>query len=129
MSKEKKIKYIEGGQDKDRLLIVQKMIATGFSSRAIREWIGKEYEVGQSQQYKVLKAARLDMAEHSRMEREELLAMNNARLEEILMRTFKNDDNKNALKAIDLINKTNGIYNAEESSNQGTQTIKIKFGE
>ena len=105
------------------------MIATGFSSRAIREFIGKEYEVGQSQQYKVLKAARLDMAEHSRMEREELLAMNNARLEEILMRTFKNDDNKNALKAIDLINKTNGIYNAEESSNQGTQTIKIKFGE
>lgn len=129
MSKEKKIKYIEGGQDKDRLLIVQKMIATGFSSRAIRKWIGEEYEVGQSQQYKVLKAARLDMAEHSRMEREELLAMNNARLEEILMRTFKNDDNKNALKAIDLINKTNGIYNAEESSNQGTQTIKIKFGE
>lgn len=129
MSKEKKTKYIEGGQDKDRLLIVQKMIATGFSSRAIRKWIGEEYEVGQSQQYKVLKAARLDMAEHSRMEREELLAMNNARLEEILMRTFKNDDNKNALKAIDLINKTNGIYNAEESSNQGTQTIKIKFGE
>ena len=36
MSKEKKTKYIEGGQDKDRLLIVQKMIATGFSSRAIK---------------------------------------------------------------------------------------------
>lgn len=129
MSKEKKTKYIEGSQDKDRLLIVQKMIASGFSSRVIREWLGKEYNIGQSQQYKVLRAARLDMAEHNKMEKEELIAVNNARLEEIFMRTFQGDDQKNALKALEIINKMNGLYEKEESNGNTDMNIKIKFGE
>ena len=110
-------------------MIVQKMIAKGFSSRAIREWLGKTYDIGQSQQYKVLRAARLDMAEQNKMEKEEIVAINNARLEELVMKTFNMDDNKNAIKAIDLINKTNGIYNKEESSGDKDMNIKIKFGE
>lgn len=130
MSKESKLNFIEGSQDKDRLMIVQKMISLGISSRAIREWLGKEYDIGRSQQYKVLRAARLDMMEQTEMEREEIIAVNNARLEELVMRTFKGNDAKNALKAIDLINKTNGIYNTDtKTDTDNDKVIKIKFGE
>lgn len=104
------------------------MIAKGFSRDTIHKFLEKEYGIAYRQRMRVIKEATEEMSEAMSATKQDIVAVNNNRLDHIYEKTYKDKDYKNAIKTVDLINKMNGVYNTDNNTDNNDKEIKIKFG-
>lgn len=110
------------------VLIVMELISSGFSRKSIIKNFTEKYNYSRYKINNLIKKAKAELAEEASIIKEELVAINNERLDNIYEKVYKEGEYKNALSTIDLQNKMNGIYDREETK-ETTTNIKIKFGE
>lgn len=113
-----------------RLWVVANLISQGLNQREIQQQLQAEWGVSYNYVQGFIQDALLTFKDDEIFK--QIKEINNERLNKIYREAIEKGDRKNALKAIDLLNKTNGVYgdgNKVEVKNDNTnETITVTFG-
>lgn len=106
---------------------IVKRIRKGWSHKKIIDWVQQTYDLSYGYSWKLVSDTYSELAEQSDKLIDSARVVSMERIEEILEDALTSGDRKNALKALDLINKLNGLYNHKQEVNITGEKITLKF--
>lgn len=117
-------------ETKRRKKEVLKKYRSGWSRKKIADWMEETYNISETQAYKIIHDAILDLCETTKdVDMEEIRTSQLERAEELLEKANERNDLKTAIKAQDMINRLNGLYVEKQEIKADIETWTFEYGE
>jgi hypothetical protein len=108
-----------------RLEVIADMIIAGKSRPAIINELSAQWNTSKNTMQTIYNEAVIRLQQDVNMSKEQVRAISNARLENVWESAVTVNQK---LKTIDLINKTNNVYETDVNVNAGDNTFKFEIG-
>ena len=132
MKKETTIRKMERPtmETKRRKKEVLQKYRKGWSRKKICDWLSDQYNISETQAYKIIHDAILDLCESTKeVDYEEIRKSQLERAEELLEIAREKNDIKSAIKAQDMINRLNNLYIERQEIKAEIENWTFEYGE
>lgn len=132
MKKETTIRKMERPtmETKRRKKEVLQKYRKGWSRKKICDWLSDQYNISETQAYKIIHDAILDLCESTKeVDYEEIRKSQLERAEELLEIAREKNDIKSAIKAQDMINRLNNLYIERQEIKAEIENWTFDYGE